>query len=54
MTLPDPVVPLVYSLHYVQQGRQAWEDELTPETMGRMKRQEKGKSNLHADLGGFR
>ena len=31
MTLPDPEVPLVYSLHYVQQGRQDWEDELPPE-----------------------
>ena len=42
MTLPDPEVPLVYSLHYAQQGRQDWEDELPPETMGRMKKQEKG------------
>ena len=47
MTLPDHEVPLVYSLHYAQQGRQDWEDELPPETMGRMKKQEKGKSNLH-------
>ena len=46
MTLPDPEVPLVYSLHYAQQGRQEWEDELPPETMGRMKKQEKAKSNL--------
>ena len=49
MTLPDPEVPLVYSLHYAQQGCQGWEDELPPETMGRMKKQEKGKSNLHAE-----
>ena len=49
MTLPDPEVPLVYSLHYAQQGCQDWEDELPPETMGRMKKQEKGKSNLHAE-----
>ena len=28
MTLPAPEVPLVYSLHYAQQGRQDWEDEL--------------------------
>ena len=49
MTLPDPVVPLVCSLHYAQQGRQDWEDELPPETMGRMKKQEKGRSNLHAE-----
>ena len=49
MTLPDPEVPLVYSLHYAQQSRQDWEDELPPEIMGRMKKQEKGKSNLHAE-----
>ena len=49
MTLPDPEVPLVYSLHYAQQGGEDWEDELPPETMGRMKKQEKGKSNLHAE-----
>ena len=29
MTLPDPEVRLVYSLHYAQQGRQDWEDEET-------------------------
>ena len=33
MTLPAPEVPLVYSLHYAQQGRQDWDDELPPETM---------------------
>ena len=49
MTLPDPELPLVYSLHYAEQGRQDWEDELPPETMRRMKKQEKGKSNLHAE-----
>ena len=49
MTLPDLEVPLVYSLHYAQQGRHDWEDELPPETMRRMKKQEKGKSNLHAE-----
>ena len=49
MTLPDPEVPLVYSLHHVQQGRQDWEHELPPETMGRMKKQEKRKSNLHTE-----
>ena len=49
MTLPDAEVHVVYSLHYAQQGLQDWEDELPPETMGRMKKQEKGKSNLHAD-----
>ena len=49
MTLPDPEVPLVYSLHYAKQGCQDWEDELPPVTMGPMKKQEKGKSNLHAE-----
>ena len=49
MTLPDPEVPLVYSLQYVQQGHQDSEDDLPPETMGHMKKQEKGKSNLHAE-----
>ena len=38
MTLPDPEIPLVYSLQYSQQGRQDWEDELV-----HMKKQEKGK-----------
>ena len=49
MTLLDPEVPLVYSLHYAQQGRQYQEDELPPDTMGRMKKQQKGKSNPHAE-----
>ena len=49
MTLPDPEVPLVYSLHYAQQGCQNCEEELPPETMRHMKKQEKGKSNLHAE-----
>ena len=49
MTLPDPEIRPVYSLHYVQQGRQDWEDELPPETMGRMEKQKKAKSNLHAE-----
>ena len=49
MTLPYPEVPLVYSLHYALQGRQDCEDELPPETMGRVKKQEKGKNNLHAE-----
>ena len=39
MTLPDPEVPLVYSLHYVQQGHEDWENELPRETMGCMKKQ---------------
>ena len=49
MTLPDSEVPLLYSLHYLQQGHQDSEDELPPETMGRMRKQEKGKSTLHAE-----
>ena len=48
-TLPDPEVPLVYSLHYALQGCQDWENELPPETMRRMKEQEIWKSNLHAE-----
>ena len=48
MTPPDPEVPLVYSLHYDQQGLQGWQDELPTETMAHMKKREKGKSNLHA------
>ena len=46
MTLPDLEVPLIYSLHYGQQGRQDCEDELPLETMGRMRKQAKGKSNI--------
>ena len=49
MTLPNPEVPLVYSLHYVQQGRHDWEDDLPPETVGRIKKQDEGKSNRHAE-----
>ena len=50
MNLPDPEVSLVHSLHYVQQGRQHWGEELPPETMGPMKKQKKGKSNsVHAE-----
>ena len=48
MTLPDPESPLVYSLHYAQE-RQDWEDELPPETVVRIKKQDKGKSNLCAE-----
>ena len=48
MTLPDPETPLVYSLHYAQE-HQDWEDELPPETVGRIKKQDKGKSNLRAE-----
>ena len=48
MTLPHPETPLVYSLHYAQE-RQDWEDELPPVTVGRIKGQDKGKSNLRAE-----
>ena len=44
MTLPDPEVSLVYSLHYAQQSCQDWEDELPLETMGRAKKQKKGRA----------
>ena len=47
MTLPDPEAPLVYSLHNVGLGRQQWEAELPLDAIGRIKKQEKGKSNLH-------
>ena len=49
MTVPDPEVGLLYSPHSIQQGRQDWEDELPPKAMARMKKQEGGKSNLHAE-----
>ena len=49
MILPDPGTPLVYSLHYVEQDCRDLEDELPSETMRRMKKQEKGQSNLHAE-----
>ena len=48
MSLPDPETPMVYSLHYAQE-RQDPEDELPPETVGRIKKQDKGKSNLRAE-----
>ena len=34
MTLADPAIPPVYSLHYAQQGRHDQEDELPREPMG--------------------
>ena len=49
MTLPDPSGTSSILPHYAQQGRQDWEDELPPETMGRMKKQKTGKSNLDAE-----
>ena len=44
VTMPYPEVPLGYSLYYAQQGRQDSEDELPPETMGRRKKQQKGRA----------
>ena len=49
-TLPDPEIPLVYSLHYGQQCPPEWDDGAVPaETADRQKKKEHGKSNLHAE-----
>ena len=49
-TLPDPEVALVYSLHYGQQCPADWDDSSVPEeTDDRRKKNERGKSNLHAE-----
>ena len=49
-TLPDPEIPLVYSLHYGQQCSPDWDDGSVPaETADRKKKKEHGKSNLHAE-----
>ena len=49
-TLSDPEVPLVYSLNFTQQSHQGWgDDEMPPETVGRMRKQELGRGNLHAE-----
>ena len=49
-TLPDPEIPLVYSLHYGQQYSPEWDDGSVPaETADRQKKKEHGKSNLHAE-----
>ena len=49
-TLPDPEVPLVYSLHYGQQCSPEWDDSSVPaETADPQKKNERGKSNLHAE-----
>ena len=48
-TLPDPEIPLVYSLHYGQQCPPEWDDISVPaETADRQRNKEHGKSNLHA------
>ena len=49
-TLPDPEIPLVYSLHYGQHCPPEWDDGFVPaETADRQKKKEHGKSNLHAE-----
>ena len=49
-TLPDPEIPLVYSLHYGQQCSPESDDSSVPaETADRQKKNERGKSNLHAE-----
>ena len=49
-TLPDPEIPLVYSLHYGQQCSPEWDNGSVPaETADRQKKKEHGKSNLHAE-----
>ena len=49
-TLPDPEIPLVYSLHYGQQCSPEWDEGSVPaETSDRQKNKEHGKSNLHAE-----
>ena len=48
--LPDPEIPLVYSLHYGQQCPPQWDDGSVPaETADRQKEKEHGKSNPHAE-----
>ena len=49
-TLPDPELPLVYSLHYGQHCPSEWDDGSVPvESADRQKKKEHGKSNLHAE-----
>ena len=49
-TLPDPEIPLVYSLHYGQQCPPQWDDGSVPaETADRQKKKEHGKSNVHPE-----
>ena len=48
-TLPDPEIPVLYSLHW-QQCTPEWDDGSVPaETADRQKEKEHGKSNLHAE-----
>ena len=49
-TLPDPGIPLVYSLHFGQQCPPEWDDGSVPaETADRQKKREHGNSNVHAE-----
>ena len=49
-TLPDPEIPLVYSLHYGQQSPSEWDVGSVPaETVNWQNKKEHGKSNLHAE-----
>ena len=49
-TLPVPEVPLVYSLHYGQQRSPEWNHSSLPaKTADRQKKDERGKSNFHAE-----
>ena len=49
-TLPDPEIPVVYSLHYGQQCPPEWDDgSVSDETADRQKEKEHGRSNLHAE-----
>ena len=49
-TLPDPEMPLVYSLHYGQQCSPESDDGSVPaEPADRQKKKEHGKRNLHAE-----
>ena len=49
-TLPDPEIPLVYSLQYGPQCPSELDDDSVPtETADRQKKKEHGKSNLHAE-----
>ena len=49
-TLPDPEIPLVYSLHYGQQCPSDWDNGSVPaKTAERQKKKEHGKNNLHGE-----
>ena len=49
-TLPDPEIPLVYSLHYGRQCPPEWDDGSVPaESADRHRKKEHGKRKLHAE-----